>query len=175
MYNTGWFSGRVKKELRIVNIKINKKNGIIIEYFRELLDSFKKIGGLLILLLVTAFFSFIIVFPLWYFSIHQRPVFNIFVFSVFILVFLIYIINKIRMSIIEINTGKGKIWYSPFLSGLKGLILTLKVFLHAALIYVIGLFINNILSFFMLIIFVIGYILSLGLLKYVQKWIRKKK
>ncbi len=79
------------------------------------------------------------------------------------------------MSIIEINTDKGKIWYSPFLSGLKGLILTLIVFLHAALIYVIGLFINNILSLFMLIIFVIGYILSLGLLKYVQKWIRKKK
>ncbi len=76
---------------------------------------------------------------------------------------------------IKINTGICKIWYSMILFGLMTLILTLIVFLHAALIYVIGLFINNILSLFMLIIFVIGYILSLGLLKYVQKWIRKKK
>ena len=138
----------------------------------ELLDSFKKLSGVLLLLVITAVCSLIIVYPLWYFSINFKEGFTVFICSVFVLILLVFIINRIRISISEYKGESGKKSVTILFSGIKGLILVLKLCLHAALLYITVLFINNNMYLTLLIVFLICYILALGLLKYVQRRIR---
>jgi len=56
---------------------------------------FKELGSFIIKVFLLCFFSFLIVFPQWYFAIHYKLGYNIFVFSILTGLVLLYFISRI--------------------------------------------------------------------------------